>query len=120
MTDQELIDRVAEKVMGWHRVRNGVVWIEPNNEVAAHREHSLDPSAVWNPLTSMDDVWMVAKKLDSMGFVVNCSVQGAALIWPKQEHEERLGSTSGDIEFQKDDTGRAICIAALRAVEKDV
>ena len=100
MCDAELIEAVAKKVMGWHKIAREVpIWSD---------QTGIKTSCTWKPPTDWNHTMEVAEKMD--------------LLWLIKLHESQKGwwrcAYSNDEPVFVADTGpqRAICFAALQAV----
>ena len=116
MTDQDLIDLVAEKVMGWE--------VCTNLGFSTYRQPSGYITNDWNPLASMDDAWMVVERMVGGGLYPNLDVDEEGwtieLMWGRG-FAEALWPGFEDTGLTSDkNAGRAICIAALGAAGEAV
>lgn len=129
MTDQELVAKVAEKVMGWTFVPQ--VWDRDAGGVQGHwrgsrgqryRLKDMEESGLIAPLWSPRDDWnhamMVVKAMREKGFRFDWNDDGA---------NPEIGFLRGDNHWSKrapstDETAqrRAILVAALKALQGEV
>ncbi|MGG1664452.1 BC1872 family protein [Brevibacillus sp. NRS-1366] len=120
MTEQQIIETLAMKVMGWKKAlaMDGVTpywdtgdfcggkWIEP----VGHRDK--DNIDVWNPLQNIADAWQVVGKLKEHSFTLENRFFYD--VWYATFEET---SAYGPIYRGKGSTAQeAICNAALKAV----
>ena len=126
MTDQELIATIAEKIMGWkpttfqelpipavpidpsYYVEDGDVWY-----VGSQQSDNFYDNWVFDPITDYAHVCEVLNRMASIGFGYTLSMQSPA--------EHRCVFTGNRImqygEASNPDFCRAICDAAIRAIE---
>lgn len=128
MTDQEIIVAVAEKVMGWkaypldsyndYRLYEQNRLIENVNRewvfFPASATHSEAHAAAkpWNPLESVASAWMVVENLaESRSVRVTSHFPGWRCVVMEHGSGDELGREVADT------APRAICLAALKAIE---
>lgn len=125
MTDAEIVQVIAEKVMGWHEqtfpksiMPSWKGWADDKNVCQAWAED--DPGydigdEAWNPLTSDADACAVLDRMMELGWPYalgnNCVVKGHehyCHFWLNKEFKS--------VKVHADSRQRAICLAALKAV----
>lgn len=109
MTDRELDIAVAEKVMGWYLASwcGEEHWHSNNN----HGEKIVKENE-WCPSTNISDAWQVVRKMER---------QENGLPWFRLHQDESLwwkAEFEHKVEGIAPEAPRAICIAALKAVEE--
>ena len=111
MTDQEKIELLATKVMGWHKAKlmGEYPWYWCDS--GGHGKCSVSS---WNPLTNIADAWMIVEKMQEKGFAVEvwASPTGAkSCVWI-------FGEGTDDEWFGEDIiVTQAICEAASKVIE---
>ena len=122
----ELDALVAERVMGWKRLEDGIKKMDPKNKVVLYTDDefgvlpSCYPGPRWSPSTNIAHAWEVVER-----FGPEWSVEIER--WP---HRGDKDWACRMVEFFKDKPGiksqagelaptapHAICLAALKAVE---
>lgn len=115
LTDEQLVEAVATKVMGWHLVEGGDTW----SEIPGHTRQDKFWVFVkdWNPLTSDADCGQVLDRIVSMlDFCIRYDYKKRRWMvayWNGQAGEKKNWTYGKDRR-------RAIVIAALRAVGVEV
>lgn len=118
LTDEELIRKVAEEVMGWvtqllpSGKRGFVIFDELGS--GSYSLKAVD----FNPLTDLNHAFMVIERLRELRFTITLT------IWDDNEDNDvliSLGSLPISYEGFDDikNIGHAICMAALKAVENE-
>ena len=131
MTDQEKIEFLATRVMGWYRPSRqsdvGFGYWSKTNETGGETTMCCN----WNPLLSISDAWMVVEKMRerNLSFMVGFSRDEGQYfcdVWDAAR-TERVGSTKELLDMWNkgeafgDTAPLAICNAALASVGvKDV
>jgi hypothetical protein len=104
MTDQELIEAVATKVMGWHREKS-VSGIECYYNSDHDFMYALRTGKVFNPLTDANHWLMVVEKIKD---IFNINIGYVKGVW-------RFNWNNYSISHKS--IGHAVCLAALEAVK---
>ena len=118
VTDTEIIEALATKVMGWIERPQWRLpadrWYTRNDK----REWRKEAKSGWNPLENIKDAWMVVER---MGEVHHLGSKHGFLL-TKRDGElwycEFERPNWEDVEA--DNPSRAICLAALKAVGVEV
>jgi hypothetical protein len=111
VSDSEIIEAIATKVMGWTRSKpSGISWILPNGKVGRATEFPFP----WNPLTNPADCKQVREKLaeraESIVIEWNNSAQSwSCQMWPTEESNLSFYHEARDAE-------RAVALCALKSV----
>ncbi|WP_309479418.1 BC1872 family protein [Brevibacillus agri] len=109
MTDQQIIETIAVKVMGWStKSKQSSFWLDS--------EGHLRPKRSWNPLQNISDAWQVVEQIEKDGFDVQIyRGQGFTSV-------EIIESSQGMIigEYEGGTTQESICHAALRVFAADL
>lgn len=110
MNDKELIQMIAEKVMGWTLTSAppGTMWKESKNGPGLfYGEDRGAGGNAWNPINNANHWMMVVEKLRYIGLYLSISSRiGCYETWYKNYHFYDLVA------------GRAVCLAALQAMEE--
>ena len=111
--DQEKIEYLAEKVMGWHKASNEggylpFTWRDKNGVLQATSD--------WNPLESISDAWMVLNALTAKGWYYKIATSSvdenpAVSLWNKELVP--IGEYAETVAL-------AICEVAIRATERNI
>ncbi|WP_035290176.1 BC1872 family protein [Brevibacillus thermoruber] len=61
MTEQQIIETLATKVMGWKQVNLGlsIIWVDADGRDVSAQVDS------WNPLQNIADAWMIVERLNT-------------------------------------------------------
>ena len=111
MTDQEKIEFLAEKVMGWHKH-----WSHPDYPADwVDKESGHAAYADWNPLLSISDAWMVVEKINSrlLWFHIECA---NGVEWSAKVFTARFDGEECKHVASAETAPLAICNAAISAV----
>jgi hypothetical protein len=130
LSDEELSAKVAEEMMGWHRITDKYRdrgWLDKDGRETgwlhdgfrAHWEEGDEP--IWSPATSIADAWEVVEKLETGGWRVELTRWSdgwyvkfrRVVVAPTPSMPE--GKRIYVEQTQTDTAPRAICLAALRA-----
>ena len=122
MTDEELTQAVAVDVMGWELLEVGVgcsYWVD--GSIVKDRADSDYPHS-FNPPTNANDRDMVVEtmveKFHKHLVVTPCTNNGELKYICSDRHQELERWWEG-LSGRQDTPGRAVCIAALKAVESE-
>ena len=101
MTDQEKIEYLAEKVLGWKVdfIGENIIVVDGN-------------TSMWNPLASISDAWMVVNVMDERGRYPEVSRQVAVALG---EDYWLCCFKNPVVEASGDTAPLAICNAAIKA-----
>lgn len=69
MNEQQIIETLATKVMGWHKIPSPRVGAYAFRCPHPHDRH-LFRDTLWNPLQNIADAWQVVEKIINNGFDV--------------------------------------------------
>lgn len=116
MTDEQIIELLATKVMGWTLSPNGTLWNgpgEPGSRLQIWRED-------WNPLARIMDAWMLVEKLrkELCCFTLDSDhdfVWEAYGIRDEDDEDHRKCISDWKIHVSHKSICRAIALAALKA-----
>lgn len=128
MTDQELINLLAERVMGWHR---SIEWVsimtDPYQPVWRDKPvTSMDQPAIapitWNPLENIADAWQVKEAMKAKLWYWTIADRGtfteASAVYT---YVEKDGETKQERAYDCGlSASRVICLAALKALGVEV
>ena len=114
LSDEELTERLAVEVMGWHK--GEAQWLDSggNGMASLPNSYCVDCGQIfdWNPLTDSGHTIEVIRRLESQGYEVILTFL-AGLITVEIAKPEDSGSTvEKGAEF-----GRAVVLCALQAIE---
>lgn len=120
MTDKELNHLVADKVMGWAtHCRNTVHWTlkEKANDVGYP---VLSETGVWAPAFKIEDAWMVVEKMRADEYILIIEDRQSMNSSDDYKSIWNVIFRGGNVEYTAEDKYicRAICLAALHAVEE--
>jgi translation elongation factor EF-Tu-like GTPase len=104
MTDAELVEKVAREVLEL---------LEMNGKYCFQSNAVPSGMKIWNPLTDANDTQMIKNRLREMGWTIDLYIE------PNGETEVTLfhNATRTEICEMADTEARAICEAAIKAVE---
>lgn len=108
MTDAELDAAVAERVMGWQP--GGVEYRTDGTKVVWFKPEG------WSPTTDANAMMEVVEKAREQGLHININAQPRSSWLVILSPRSVLSASSSSAD--EPTIGRAVCIAALRAVEK--
>lgn len=106
MTNHELNNLVAEKIMGWRRDLSD--WKTSDNQFTNWDVYD------WEPSENIRCAWMVVEKMDTLGWccqIANNTVgdeKFSAHFWWNKMNQSKIGFA--------DSPSKAVCIAALKAL----
>lgn len=106
MTEQHIIEALANKVMGWKV--DGIAYVMADNP-----DYLVGVQvANWNPLQNIADAWKVLKRLEAFGW--EWEMKAASYLHPsiKLTH----GVTLRKVFAHGDDEAKTICNAAMKVV----
>ena len=116
MTDEQIIELLATKVMGWTLSSHGNYWNLPGQPGEREQIFRLD----WNPIKHIQHAWMVVEKMRDEGYnAVVCGDNGWGCTFFQVDIEE-TDAISGTWTvcygpINAETAQRAICLAALKA-----
>lgn len=120
MTDEQIIELLATKVMGWckHQLHPDLPdWYLLDKDLFRFKMRGD-----WNPLVKIDDAWMVVEKLGrwhGFNFMImyECWTWrvGNPLFWTVGWFEEGYEGPESRCSAESETVTRAICLAALKA-----
>lgn len=109
MTEQQIIEMLATKVMGWHKA-------EFNGAERWYKECGNPVERInWNPLKNIADAWIIVEQIEKDGFDIQIyRGQGYTSV-------EIIESSQGILigEYEGETTQDSICHAALRVFAAD-
>lgn len=108
MTDEQIIELLSTKVMGWqlHPTYNSLHgWYVPDGD-----QFRFEARADWNPLSKIQDTWMVLEKIAG---------RGIELVYNPHHEAWFCSIWCPSVTMEDEDVKRAICLAALRAYTLD-
>lgn len=113
MTDLEIVETLATKVMGWNKYSE-VQWF---GDVLCIRPFTIGDWIEWNPLQNIADAWQVVEKLEDQGYGVETYSQKNVLSDRGPIRKVTLYTKEGFFDHTAGTTlQEAICHAALRTV----
>jgi hypothetical protein len=105
MNEQQIIETLATKIMGWKRI-DGYGWQQGDSD--------FNPViGEWNPLQNIADAWMIVEKFRVAGFGVN--VFGSGTGFNCEIYEFTSGTSLADVDGKT--AQEAICNAAITLLE---
>lgn len=121
LTDAEIIEQVATKIMKWKKVvrdSGRSMWVNEENYGMAYTQNYLNEASgtmdfAWNPLTDWQDTMQVlVRVMNPMGIQVLFTQDGGAAV---EIVQAPLG-VFRKITVDDDNAQRAICLAALKTL----
>lgn len=112
MTEQQIIETLATKVMGWTEGFDFDFHSE-DDRVYVHDMNGF--KVIWNPLQNIADAWMIVEKLEGMGYGVETYVQKNVHTNAEPIHQVSLYTKEG---FANRIKGSTICEAISMAAYK--
>lgn len=110
MTEQQIIETLATKVMGW---KEGFAF-EFHSEDDIIYIHDMNGfKVIWNPLQNIADAWQVVEKMKSLGWryiLSNKTAFGDVYCYFFDDNTKPIYHTA---QTEKE----AICMAALKVIE---
>lgn len=106
MTEQQIIETLATKVMGWERKRDDYVdwWMKGGVFICRVYE--------WNPIQNIADAWQVLKKLEAAGW--EWEMKAANYLYPSIKLTK--GISLRTVYARGNDEAEMICNAAMKVV----
>lgn len=119
MTEQQIIETLATKVMGWEVFHREVTFVGIKKPVSLQKivnPETKEPIEGWDPLQNIADAWQVVEQIEKDGFDVQIyrgqGFTSVEIIEPSQ------GMIIG--EYEGGTTQESICRAALRVFAADL
>lgn len=109
MTEQQIIETLATKVMGW-KVKNGYLRVPKQVDGYVLLE------AFWNPLQNIADAWQVVEKISNNGNNVELTRRSDGMCFCHIRTVGHVGCERIDVLEKGKTAHEAICNAALKVV----
>ncbi len=123
MTDEQIVETLVTKVMGWtFRARMPLESDFLNIPYPFYCAGDLNTAPYrgrrWNPLTSISDAFAVVEKMRDKGYLYAMRLSGAEQVWFQFWRNAADPHTTQDEGSSSEETlCRAICLAAIAATE---
>lgn len=115
MTDEQIIELLATKVMGWEKTNGGYWRTSPKDHVS-----NMIHASIWNPLEHIQHAWMLVEKLrkELCRFTLDSDhdfLWEAYGIRDEDDEDHRKCVSDWKIHVSHKSICRAIALAALKA-----